>query len=92
MVYTNKTCRFREGVARCLLMLTARTYICDVVYTPQAVLKALDLAGGVCSLQAYQVIYAIDLMSKDPYKKHKEIQFFHTNGELDASPKDTQIL
>ena len=37
----------REGFTQHFLMSKARTYIRDVVYTPQAVLKALDLAGGV---------------------------------------------
>ena len=62
---------FCSGIARPGLMCKARTYLCGNVYNPQAILSALDLAGGVCNLQAYQVIYNIDLMTKDPYKTEK---------------------
>ena len=64
--------QFREGIARPLMMTRARTYLRANVFTPQAILSALDLAGGVCSLKAYQIIYQIDCMSKDPYKGGKK--------------------
>ena len=49
----------------------ARTYLRANLFTPQAVLSALDIAGGICSLQAYHVIYMIDKMSKDPFNADK---------------------
>ena len=68
---SNVCWNIKDRVAQRKIMLTTRTYIRDVVYTPQAVLAALDIVGGICSRQAYQVIYAIELMSKDPYKTRK---------------------
>ena len=68
---SNVCWKFKDGVARRLMMSMTRTYICDIVYTPQAVLAALDITGGICSLQAYPVIYTIELMSKDPEKTQK---------------------
>ena len=52
-------------------MSKARTYLRTNVFSPQAILSALDLAGGICSLQAYHIIYQIDRLSKDPYKAGK---------------------
>ena len=34
---SNVCWNFKDGVAQCAMMSTACTYICDVVYTPQAV-------------------------------------------------------
>ena len=68
----SKVCwKFQEGCARKELMSKAQKYIREHVFTPQAVLSALDFAGEVCSLQAYQVIYIVDFLSKDPLKSHK---------------------
>ena len=50
-------------------MNRARKYIRKNIYTPQAALSALDLAGGICSLKAYQIIYMIDNLLKDPLKE-----------------------
>ena len=59
------------GIVRQGIVKKARIYLRENVYTPQAVLSSLDLAGGICSLKAYHVIYTIDLMCKDPYKTEK---------------------
>ena len=55
---------FCGGIARPGLMRKTRTYLRENMYTSQAILSALELAGGVCNLQAYQVIYIIDMMTK----------------------------
>ena len=41
------------------------------MYTPQAVLRALDMAGGVCNLKAYEVIWKIEFLSRDPLHDFK---------------------
>ena len=58
----------KNGVARKENIKRARKYLRGFVFTPQNVLKALDLAGGVCNLKAYTVIRSVELVSKDPYK------------------------
>ena len=53
---------FKDGIAQRGIMSKARTYLRETVFTPQAVLSALYFTGGVCSLQAYQVIYNINYL------------------------------
>ena len=41
---------------------TTNLYLCDHVFTPGNILSAMDLAGGVCNLQAYEVIRSVEIL------------------------------
>ena len=46
-------------------------YLHTYVYTPQAVLKSMDMAGGVCNLKVYSII-KIEKEIKDPCHEYKQ--------------------
>ena len=64
---SNACWEVRNGIARNQIMKTARSYLRDHVFTPSNILRAMDLAGGVCNLQAYEVIRSVEFVAKDPY-------------------------
>ena len=55
------------GVSRKSMIKRAHSYLQAYVYTPANILKAMDLAGCVCNLQAYEVIRSVEMTAKDPY-------------------------
>ena len=76
------TCwNIREGVAQFEMMKISQSYLQTHVFSPQNVLCALDIAGGVCNLSAFQVIRNIETWVNDPLQNKKQtVLHFHTNG------------
>ena len=64
--------RIRDGAAQIKIMQHARTYLRTFVYTPQAVLRAMDMAGGTCNMKAYDIIRKIETDSRDPLHVYKQ--------------------
>ena len=79
----------QEGIAQFEILRHARSYLRAFVYTPQAVLRALDMAGGVCNLKAYEVIQKTEFLSRGPFMTSKGTQqCFHMSGKLRLPPKE----
>ena len=57
---------YRDGVAKFSIMQKARKYLREHVFTPHAILRKLDIAGGICNLKAYMVLVGVERDSKDP--------------------------
>ena len=60
-----------DGVDQFALMKKGRTYLRENVFTPQAILRRIDMAGGVCNLKAYEIIRSVEILSTDPLKSSK---------------------
>ena len=55
-----------DGIAQINVLQYARSYLHMHVYTPANILKAMDMAGGVCNLVAYKILYSVEHLSRDP--------------------------
>ena len=66
--------KIRGGAAQFKILQHTRSYLCAFVYTPQAILKAMDMAGGggVCNMKAYNIIRKIETESRDPLHDYKQ--------------------
>ena len=64
--------KIRGGAAQFKIMQHARSYLRAFVYTPQAVLKAMDMAGGICNMKAYDIIRKIETESRDRLHDYKQ--------------------
>ena len=40
------------------------------MFTPHAILRKLDIAGGICNLKAYMVLVGVERDSKDPLRDY----------------------
>ena len=61
-----------EGVAQFGIMQKARAYLREHVFTPHAILKILDMTGGVYNLCAYEVICTVEFLYRNPLKDNRK--------------------
>ena len=61
-----------DGISQFHIMKHAHSYLRAHVYMPQAIVKAMDMAGGICNLKAYQIIHTIETLSKDPLQDYSK--------------------
>ena len=56
------------AATKCAMIKVVKKYYQEYIFTPENILRAMDLAGGTCNLKALTILRDVEVCANDPFK------------------------
>ena len=65
-IWNKKICG--GAATKCATIKVVKKYYQDNIFTPEKILRAMDIAGGTCNLKALTILRDVEVCTNDPFK------------------------